>query len=271
MRRHLNNHPTDNKPPVNIPRKDHCITRGDIHRNALTVLYGLKKAGFEAYLVGGGVRDLLLGSKPKDFDVVTNALPEQIKQLFHNCRLIGRRFRLAHVYFSYDYIEVATFRGSLADATQHEDHQQSEHGMIIRDNVYGTLSEDAARRDYTINALYYNIADFSIVDFTHGMADLKQRTLRIIGLPHERFREDPVRMLRGIRFASKLGFTLEETTAQALHDCVYLLEQISPARLFEEYVKLFFLGKAQHTFTQLREYNLFKLLFSCHRGCTSRR
>ncbi|MCG7960427.1 MAG: polynucleotide adenylyltransferase PcnB, partial [Candidatus Thiodiazotropha taylori] len=155
-----------------IPRNEHNISRANISNNAIKVLSRLNKSGYEAYLVGGGVRDLLLGREPKDFDVATNASPEEVKQVFNNCRLIGRRFRLAHVHFGREIIEVATFRSN-RQATEAGD-RQMENGMILRDNVYGTLEEDAQRRDFTINALYYSIDDFSVVDFANGMADLQQ-------------------------------------------------------------------------------------------------
>ena len=188
---------------VIVPRSEHNVSRANISPNALKVLYRLKSAGFEAFLVGGGVRDLLLGRHPKDFDVVTNADPDQIHDLFRNCRLIGRRFRLAHVRFGRDIVEVATFRATGEDA-DHDERAHSDSGRILRDNVYGTIDEDVWRRDFTVNALYYNITDFSIWDYTNGVADVRARTLRLIGDPEKRYREDPVRMLRAMRFAAKL-------------------------------------------------------------------
>ncbi|GHZ60147.1 polyA polymerase [Vibrio cholerae] len=194
-----------------IPRQEHPISRQQISENALKVLYRLHGAGFEAFLVGGGVRDLLLGGKPKDFDVATNATPEQLRQLFRNCRLIGRRFRLAHIMFGRDIVEVATFRGHHQESSQSQNiAAQSEAGMLLRDNVYGTIDEDAERRDFTINAMYYNIADYSIHDYAGGMEDLEDRLVRLIGDPETRYREDPVRMLRAVRFAVKLDFDIEE-------------------------------------------------------------
>ncbi len=184
-----------------IPRQEHPISRQQISENALKVLYRLHGAGFEAFLVGGGVRDLLLGGKPKDFDVATNATPEQLRQLFRNCRLICRRFRLAHIMFGRDIVEVATFRGHHQESSQSQNiAAQSEAGMLLRDNVYGTIDEDAERRDFTINAMYYNIADYSIHDYAGGMEDLEDRLVRLIGDPETRYREDPVRMLRAVRF-----------------------------------------------------------------------
>jgi poly(A) polymerase len=210
-------------------------------------------------LVGGGVRDLLLGAIPKDFDVATNAHPEEIRKLFRNCRLIGRRFRLAHVRFGREVVEVATFRGAAADVGD-EDHLKI-NGRIVRDNVYGTLEEDAVRRDFSINCLYYNIADFSVVDFTGGMDDLKGRTLRLIGDPETRYREDPVRTLRALRFASKLGFRIDPASEGPLTRAAEDLEDIPPARLFEEVLKLFMEGCAWKTFELLRRYGVFEHLF----------
>jgi poly(A) polymerase len=224
------------------------------------VLYQLKKAGFEAYLVGGCVRDLLLGREPKDFDVVTNANPEQIRRVFRNCRLIGRRFRLAHVFFGSELIEVATFRGSASDEDD-ENQQTHEDGRLLRDNIYGTLEEDVWRRDFTVNALYYNIRDFSIVDYTNGMADLRAGVLRLIGDPVTRYREDPVRMLRVVRFAVKLGFSLDSECEKPLHDLAYLLTAVPAARLYEEMLKLFLSGYGLQTFEMLRHYGLFAVLF----------
>jgi len=252
-----------------IPRAEHQLSRKHISRHALNVLYRLHENGFEAYLVGGGVRDTLLELRPKDFDVATNALPEQVYQLFRNCRLIGRRFRLAHVFFGRDIIEVATFRASSQAIEEDEDDNNHNHnallhadsGMIMRDNIYGTLIEDAWRRDFTVNALYYSIKDYSIVDHVNGISDLKQRILRMIGDPMTRYREDPVRMLRAVRLASKLGFTIEEETQAPLFQQSHLLKNVPPARLFEEVVKLFLSGHGTVTFEQLVHYNLFGALF----------
>ncbi len=224
------------------------------------MLYRLKKAGYEAYLVGGGVRDLLLGREPKDFDVSTDAEPEEVKALFRNCRLVGRRFRLAHIIFGRDVVEVATFRGQGSDNIEGE-LERDENGRLLRDNVYGTREEDAWRRDFTINSLYYNIRDFTVVDYTGGLADLEAGILRIIGDPWQRYREDPVRMLRAVRFAAKIGFRLEEKTEEALLELGHLLRDIPPARLFDEVLKLFLGGCAVQTFELLRHYDLFQHLF----------
>jgi poly(A) polymerase len=205
------------------------------------------------------VRDLLLGREPKDFDVATNALPEQVREQFRNCRLIGRRFRLAHVHFGPEIVEVATFRGH--HDTAEESGGEMRDGMIVRDNVYGTLEEDAWRRDFTVNALYYNIEDFSVVDYTGGLDDLRAGVLRPIGEPLQRFREDPVRMLRAVRFAAKLGFRIEPRAEAAIMELHGLLEHVPPARLFDEMQKLFMAGYAVETFELLRRYQLFKALF----------
>ncbi|MZI92562.1 polynucleotide adenylyltransferase PcnB [Vibrio sp. CAIM 722] len=243
-----------------ITRQEHSVSRQLISENALKVLYRLHGAGYEAYLVGGGVRDLMLGGTPKDFDVATNATPEQIRQLFRNCRLIGRRFRLAHIMFGRDIIEVATFRGH----HQEQNTQlsvQSDQGMLLRDNVYGTKDEDAERRDFTINAMYYNIADYSIHDYAGGVEDLEDRLVRLIGDPKTRYREDPVRMLRAIRFAVKLDFDIEEDTAEPIERLAYLLSDIPAARLYEESLKMLQSGYGLETYHLMREYNVFEQLF----------
>jgi len=250
----------DTQPNI-IPRPDHNISRSNISPNAVKVLYRLKQAGFQAHLVGGGVRDLLLGREPKDFDVATDALPEQVKDLFRNCRLIGRRFRLAHVHFGREIIEVATFRAMpKEDAEGLGDHVQ-ENGRILRDNVYGNIEEDAWRRDFTVNALYYDIRDYSVVDYTGGMEDIRSGTLRLIGDPATRYREDPVRMLRAVRFAVKLGFRMHKDTEEPIFELAPLLRDIPAARLFDETLKLFLGGQALETFESLRHYGLFRHLF----------
>jgi poly(A) polymerase len=205
------------------------------------------------------VRDLLLGREPKDFDVVTNANPEQIRRIFRNCRLIGRRFRLAHVFFGQELIEVATFRGG-ADEESENQHTH-EDGRLLRDNIYGTLEEDVWRRDFTVNALYYNIRDFSIIDYTNGMADHAAGILRLIGDPVTRYREDPVRMLRVVRFAVKLGFTLDAACEKPIAELAYLLNGVPSARLYDEMLKLFLSGYSLQTFEMLRHYGLFAVLF----------
>ena len=247
---------------VVFSRSEHRISRADISDNALKVLYRLNKAGYEAYLVGGGVRDLSLGREPKDFDIATSATPEEVRALFRNCRLIGRRFRLAHVHFGPEIIEVATFRAA-HDGNGGDGGEEAElrDGMLVRDNVYGTVEEDALRRDFTINSLYYNIADFSVVDFAHGMDDLEDGVVRLIGNADARYREDPVRMLRAIRFAAKLGFRIDATAGDPMSEMAELLEQVPPARLFEEVLKLLMSGQGAQTFDMLRRYGLFGPLF----------
>jgi poly(A) polymerase len=246
--------------PIIVPRSEHNISRANISPNALKVLYRLKSAGFEAFLVGGGVRDLLLDRHPKDFDVVTNADPDQIQELFRNCRLIGRRFRLAHVRFGRDIVEVATFRAAGAQPDD-DDRAHSDSGRILRDNVYGTIGEDVWRRDFTVNALYYNITDFSIWDYVDGVGDVRSRTLRLIGNPEKRYREDPVRLLRAVRFAAKLEFTLAPETEAPIASVGSLLKDVPPARLFDELLKLFQSGHAVRSFELLLHYDLLRYLF----------
>lgn len=255
-------------------RQEHGISRKDISENALKVLYRLNKGGYDAYLVGGGVRDLLLHKQPKDFDIATNATPEEIKSLFRNCRLIGRRFRLAHILFGRDVIEVATFRGHHSDAPvkveikdkadakgKQQVSSKSQEGMLLRDNVYGTIDEDAERRDFTINAMYYSAKDFTVTDYANGVEDLNNRIVRLMGDPETRYREDPVRMLRAVRFAAKLDMTIEEKTAAPIEELAPLLRDIPSARLFEESLKLLQAGQGLATYKLLRQYNLFQQLF----------
>lgn len=233
-----------------------------INKNARTVIDRLTKAGFEAYLVGGCVRDMLLGREPKDFDVVTDAYPEQIKSVFHNCRLIGRRFRLAHVWFGREIIEVATFRARHSGVGEWTEHEQRP-----RDNEYGTQEEDAWRRDFTVNALYYDIHQSAVIDYVGGLDDLEAGLLRLIGDADSRYREDPVRMLRVVRFAAKLGFRMSHETEALLFEHGPLLEFIPPARLFEETLKLFMGGDSLATFEMLRHYRLFGHLFPQTEAC----
>ncbi len=211
------------------------------------------------------MRDLLLGLEPKDFDVATNASPEQVRKAFRNCRLIGRRFRLAHVHFGREIIEVATFRSS--EKGNENDQKVHEDGRLLRDNVFGNIEDDAWRRDFTVNALYYNIQDFSIVDYTSGMEDHKAGVLRLIGDPITRYREDPVRMLRAIRFAVKLGFTLDSECEKLIYELAPLLEGIPASRLYDEALKMFLTGKGLQTFEMLRHYGLFSALFPQSEQC----
>jgi len=244
------------------------VSREDVSANALKVMYRLNGAGFESYLVGGCVRDILMGHEPKDFDVVTNATPEQIKGLFRNCRLIGRRFRLAHIVFGREIIEVATFRGHHQETDEDENlpkgkavAKRDAHGQLVRDNVFGTIEEDAERRDFTFNAMYYSVADFTVKDFANGLAAIEKREVELIGDPETRYREDPVRMLRAVRFAVKLGMRIEAKTAAPIKSLANLLQNIPPARLFEETLKLFLSGKGEETFLMLHEYGLIEPLF----------
>lgn len=256
--------------PTLIPRSEHPISRANLSPNALSVLYRLHHAGHRACLVGGGVRDLLLGREPKDFDVVTDARPEQIHQLFRNSRLIGRRFRLAHVQFGQEIIEVATFRAYSDGERENDGVKRAADGRILSDNVYGTIEEDAWRRDFTINALYYDIANFAVLDYVGGMNDLKAGLIRLIGDPARRYHEDPVRMLRAVRFAAKLGLRLDPATEAPLHQLGHLLAQIPPARLGDEVLKLFLGGSAVQTFELLRHYRLFGWLFPATERCLNR-
>ncbi|RRW78307.1 polynucleotide adenylyltransferase [Pantoea dispersa] len=246
-----------------IPRESHNISRKDISENALKVLYRLNKAGYEAYLVGGGVRDLLLGKKPKDFDVTTNATPEQMRKLFRNCRLVGRRFRLAHVMFGPEVIEVATFRGHHQEESVDDRNgsQRGQNGMLLRDNIFGNIEDDAQRRDLTINSLYYSVADFTVRDYVGGLQDLQEGIVRMIGDPETRYREDPVRMLRVVRFAAKLDMSIAAETAEPIPRLATLLNDIPPARLFEESLKLLQAGYGYRTYLMMREYQLFQPLF----------
>jgi len=254
--------PAGHPPPVVVPRAEHTISRANISPNALRVLYRLKDAGYQAFLVGGAVRDLLLGLGPKDFDIATDAHPEQVRKLFRNCRLIGRRFHLAHVRFGMEIVEVATFRA--AHTEMDEDHGVDEsghrvldeHGRILRDNLYGTIEEDVWRRDFTANALYYNIVDYSIWDYVGGVPDARDRVLRLIGDPMTRYREDPVRMLRAARFAGKLGFTLHPDTEAPIHDLAWMLDSVPPARLYDETAKLLLTGSAEVSFDLLGQLDL---------------
>jgi poly(A) polymerase len=309
--------------PLVIPRSEHSISRSAISPNALKVLYRLKEAGYQAFLVGGAVRDLLLGITPKDFDVATDALPEEVRRLFRNCRLIGRRFRLAHVHFGNEIIEVATFRAAAAPEREDADDEDrvgengavdegaadevavdevavdegaegegpavertggeraagrgvpgdftapsdSEHrafdetGRILRDNMYGNIEEDVWRRDFAANALYYNIEDFSIWDFVDGVSDVRARRLKLIGDPETRYREDPVRMLRAVRFAAKLDFSIDAETEAPIGKLAYLLDGVPPARLFDECLKLFLSGFGAKSYKLLKQYRLFEHLF----------
>ena len=254
------------------PRDQHNVSRQQISSGCLKILYRLNEAGYQAFIVGGGVRDLLLGLHPKDFDIATNATPEQVKELFRNSRIIGRRFRIVHVRFGRELIEVSTFRAAPQDSVQiageslgrkikNIDSARSASGMLLRDNVYGDIEGDVQRRDFTANALYYTVKNFEIHDYVQGMKDVENRVLRMIGNPSERYREDPVRTLRAIRLSVKLGFSIEKETAEPIKEFAKMLESIPAARLFDECLKLFFSGFARPTFEALREYSVFQYLF----------
>ena len=255
-------------PPIDtqhvIPRSEHTLSRSILSPAALKVLQRLSEAGYRALLVGGGVRDPLLGIKPKDFDVATNATPEQIHSLFKRSRIIGRRFQIVHVRDGREIIEVSTFRAATETTPEQagkDPFQLGSTGQIIRDNKFGSIEEDAFRRDFTVNALYYDIKDFSLIDYTGGLNDLEQRKLRIIGNPLQRYREDPVRMIRAIRLASKLAFELSPETAAPIKENAKLLQDVSPARLFEEVNKLFLAGYGHETYHMMLQYGLFEALF----------
>ncbi|WP_233510876.1 polynucleotide adenylyltransferase PcnB [Dyella psychrodurans] len=242
-----------------IPREQHTISRKNISKAALRVLYRLNEAGYDAYLVGGAVRDLLLGGHPKDFDVATNATPDEVKKLFRNCRLIGRRFRLAHVVYGNEIIEVATFRGTSEEQGEGDRHVVD--GRIVRDNVWGSIEEDAHRRDFRVNAMYYGISDFSVRDYVGGMKDLHDRVLHLIGDPATRYREDPVRMLRAARLAAKLDFRIGPEAAAPFAELGPLLSGVAPARLFDESLKLFLTGHGLKSFRMLEQCGLLKFMF----------
>ena len=247
-----------------VQRQDHCVSRRDISDPALKVMRRLRDQGYIAYLAGGAVRDLLLGRTPKDFDVVTDAHLHEIKKTFRNCRLIGRRFRLAHVYFHNEVIEVSTFRCTVDPESQEEHgsaHKRHEDGMILRDNVFGTPEEDALRRDFTVNALFYDSKNFHIIDYAGGLKDIEQRVIRCIGDPMVRYTEDPVRMIRAARFAGTLGFDIEKETYDAILASRDQLSKASPSRLYEEIQKLFLCGHAEAVFHILDTTGLFRVLF----------
>ncbi|MFW0072489.1 MAG: polynucleotide adenylyltransferase PcnB [Coxiella-like endosymbiont] len=251
--------------PRIVDQKNHSISRDEISPNACKVLYRLNKSGYEAYLVGGGVRDMLLGLHPKDFDIATNALPQQIRKLFRNSRLIGRRFILVHVYFPNEIIEVSTFRANNVEEFIREEplseNKSTCECMLLENNTYGTIEEDAWRRDFTVNALYYNITDFSVVDFTGGIEDLNKRIIRIIGDPTKRYHEDPVRLLRAIRLAAKLDFKIHPDTEESLRRLHNLLHHVPSTRLFAEVLKIFFKGHAFRSYHWLSQTNYMQTLF----------
>ena len=257
--------------PVIVPRAEHPISRRNIDPDALKVLYRLQQFNYIAYLVGGSVRDLLLERRPKDFDIGTDAHPYQVKKLFRNCWIIGRRFRLAHVRFGNKNIEVATFRRHLLPGTENEpattepplegDVEAPPADLLIRhDNTFGTPEEDAFRRDFTINALFYDIATFSIIDYVGGLQDLREGLVRSIGDPRQRFQEDPVRMLRAVAFAARLDFRLDPPVVDAIREHHGLIANAAPARLIEEYYKVLRSGAAEKTFRLLADHRLLETI-----------
>ena len=252
--------------PIVIPRSGHGISDTDISGGSLKVLQTLTDAGHSAYLVGGGVRDLLLGLKPKDFDIATGATPDIVRKLFRSCRLIGRRFRLAHVRMGREIVEVATFRASFDESASDPDHVRVD-GRIVRDNVFGTVEQDAWRRDFTVNCLYYDHREQTVIDFTGGYADLHDRCLKLIGPATERYHEDPVRMLRAVRFSAKHGFSIDGDASRAIYELASLIEDMPPARLYEEIVKLLMGGAGRKTYELLRSYGLFGHLFPESDAC----
>ena len=249
-----------------ISRDQHAISNNDISDNALNIISGLSSKGYEAYLVGGAVRDLLLGRIPKDFDIATSAKPDEIRKIFRRARVIGRRFRITHIRCGRELIEVTTFRGNQqkdcpGEEIVHEDFKQSSRGLLLRDNVFGTMKEDATRRDITVNALYYDPESLSIIDHTGGLNDLSESKINVIGDPFTRFIEDPVRILRVIRFATKLNFNISHNTAKSIPEMSPFLAEIPSARLFDEFLKLFFSGNARNTLESIINYSLLDYFF----------
>ena len=237
--------------PVVLGPQEHGINPELVSNNAIRVTQTLQQAGFKAFLVGGAVRDLLLGIKPKDFDIATNATPEQVKALFRRAFIIGRRFQIVHVMFGQDLLEVTTFRGAAKEAAP-----KVEHGRVLRDNTFGEQHEDALRRDFTINAMYYDPATQEVLDYHGGMADIRNRTLRMIGVPEERYREDPVRMLRVVRFAAKLGFEIDPSAQAPIPVMAPLINNVPAARVFDEMLKLLMSGQAMACLERLRSEGL---------------
>ncbi len=240
--------------PVTIPSSKHGVTKDRISSSARRVTETLQSHGYKAYVVGGAVRDLMLDRTPKDYDVATDATPEQVYAVFRRSRIIGRRFRLVHVMFGQDTIEVSTFRAN--QSAGDDDHKKDEHGRLLRDNVFGNQEEDAVRRDFTANALYYDPGTEEIIDYCGGYDDVKTRTLRMIGDPSVRYREDPVRMLRAVRLAAKLGLTIEPQTEAPIREMAHLMQNVPAARLFEEMLKLLLSGHAVACIQRLRAQGL---------------
>ena len=237
--------------PAVIPVSTHGITRDRISSGSRRVCETLQQHGHKAYVVGGAVRDLLIGADPKDFDIATDATPEEVRRHFRRARIIGRRFQIVHVMMGQETLEVTTFRGTLDEKTKTD-----EHGRVLHDNVFGSHAEDAARRDFTANALYYDPTTEAVIDYHHGVADLKQKTLRMIGEPRARYREDPVRMLRAARLAAKLGLMIDPEAKKPIREMAVLLENVPAARLFDEMLKLLTCGHSVKCITQLRDEGL---------------
>ncbi|PKO50570.1 MAG: polynucleotide adenylyltransferase PcnB, partial [Betaproteobacteria bacterium HGW-Betaproteobacteria-20] len=253
-RKNTDNHAVKNHGALVISHKTHKIERNLLSNAALKTTEGLQKAGFSAYIVGGAVRDLVLNHPPKDFDVATDATPEEVSRVFRRSRIIGKRFRLVHVLFGDETIEVSTFRGSHLEESS--DAKIADSGRIIRDNVFGSIIEDAVRRDFTANALYYDPSSQEVLDFHNGYADIKAGVLRIIGDPITRYQEDPVRMLRAVRLSAKLGLKIEAKTEAPIAKNADLLQDVPPSRLFDEMLKLFLSGHAIESVSALREQHL---------------
>src|SRR5215831_17954825 len=254
IQRVLAGRPGKPREPLTIPFEQHGISRERISACARRVTAGLQQAGYKAFVVGGAVRDLLLEVEPKDFDVATDATPEQIRAIFRRSRIIGRRFRLVHVMCGAETVEVSTFRGG--QPANADEHQRDEHGRILRDNVFGTQWEDALRRDFTVNALFYDPATQQILDYTKGVADIRKRVIRMIGDPEQRYREDPVRMLRAARLAAKLGGEIEPKTRAPIKRLAPLIQNVPAPRLFEEMLKLLLSGHARECVLRLRKEGL---------------
>src|SRR4051812_15775073 len=242
---------TDHSQPAVLGQKEHGINPQLVSPNAVRVTQTLQDAGFKAFLVGGAVRDLMLGIKPKDFDIATNATPEQIKRLFRRAFIIGKRFQIVHVMLGQEQLEVTTFRGASSDGAP-----KDEHGRVLRDNTFGEQHEDAVRRDFTINAMYYDPATQTVLDYHGGIADIRNKTLRIIGVPEARYREDPVRLLRVVRFAAKLNFTIDPATSAPIQIMAPLINNVPAARVFDEMLKLLMSGQALACLQQLRKEGL---------------
>ncbi|HRI93264.1 MAG: polynucleotide adenylyltransferase PcnB [Candidatus Accumulibacter sp.] len=244
--------------PAIIAASQHGLQREQISRGCRQTVEALQENGYQAYIVGGAVRDLLAGLTPKDFDVATNATPEQVRRCFRRSRIIGRRFQIVHVNMGVETIEVTTFRGHHGEQGEHGGNkaQTDAQGRLLRDNVFGSQSDDAARRDFTVNALYYDPSSETIIDYHHGVADLQQKTLRMIGDPKTRYREDPVRMLRAVRLAAKIGLAIDPAARRPIREMADLLDNVPPSRLFDEMLKLLTSGHALRCVTRLREEGL---------------